>query len=54
MRFLAWHVDYFKCRITERGRSPLVEQYDDPETVVEDALVVLVSVEKGDGQRRRW
>ncbi len=33
MRFLTWHVDYFKCRITERGRSPLVEQYDAPETV---------------------
>ncbi len=48
MRFLAWHVDYFKCRITERGRSPLVEEYDDPETVAEDALLVLASVEKGD------
>jgi hypothetical protein len=48
MRFLAWHVDYFKCRITERGRSPLVEEYDDPETVAEEALLVLASVEKGD------
>ena len=48
MRFLAWHVDYFKCRITERGRSPVVEEYDDPETVAEEALLVLVSVEKGD------
>jgi threonyl-tRNA synthetase len=48
MRFLAWHVDYFKCRITERGRSPLVEEYDDPETTAEDALLVLASVEKGD------
>jgi hypothetical protein len=35
MRSLAWHVDYFKCCITERGRSPLVEKYDDPETVAE-------------------
>jgi hypothetical protein len=48
MRFLAWHVDYFKCRITERGRSPLVEEYDDPETTAENALLVLASVEKGD------
>ena len=48
MRFLAWHVDYFKCHITERGRSPLVEEYDDPETVVENALLVLASVEKED------
>lgn len=48
MRFLAWHVDYFKCSITERGRSPLVEDYEDPETVAEDALLVLASVEKTD------
>lgn len=48
MRFLAWHVDYFKCYITERGRSPLVEAYDDPETVAENALLVLASVEKED------
>jgi hypothetical protein len=48
VRFLAWHVDYFKCHITERGRSSLVEEYDDPETVAENALLVLVSVEKGD------
>ncbi len=48
MRFLAWHVDYFKCRITERGRSPLVEDYNNPETVAENALLILASVEKGD------
>jgi hypothetical protein len=48
MRFLAWHVDRFECRITERGRSPLVEEYEDPETVAEEALLVLASVEKGD------
>ncbi|HSJ52977.1 MAG TPA: threonyl-tRNA synthetase editing domain-containing protein [Anaerolineae bacterium] len=48
MRFLAWHVDRFKCRITERGRSPVVEEYDDPETVTGEALLVLVSVEKED------
>ncbi len=48
MRFLAWHVDRFECRITERGRSPLVEEYDDPATVAEEALLVLASVEKKD------
>jgi len=48
MRFLAWHVDYFRCRITERGRSPVREEYGDPETVAEEALLLLVSVEKGD------
>jgi threonyl-tRNA synthetase len=48
MRFLAWHVDRFRCSITERGRSPVVEEYDDPETVAEEALLLLISVEKGD------
>jgi hypothetical protein len=48
MRFLAWHVDCFKCHITEQGRSPLVEEYDDPETTAENALLILASVEKGD------
>jgi hypothetical protein len=48
MRFLAWHVDCFKCRITEQGRSPLVEEYDDPETTAENALLILASVEKRD------
>lgn len=48
MRFLALHVDYFNCKITERGRSPLVEEFTDPETTVENALVVLASVEKAD------
>ncbi len=49
MRFLAWHVDRFECRITERGRSPLVEEYDDPATVAEEVLLMLASVEKKDG-----
>ena len=51
MRFLAWHVDYFRCRITERGRSPVVEEYENPETVAEDALLLLVSVEKEDAEQ---
>jgi len=48
MRVLIWHVDKFVCTITERGRSPIVEEFDDPVTSVEDALLLLVSVEKGD------
>ncbi len=51
MRFLAWHLDYFRCRITERGRSSVVEEYDNPETTAQDALLVLASVEKGDEAR---
>ncbi len=48
MRFLAIHVDYFCSTITQKGRSKLVEPYDDPSTQVNEALVLLASVEKGD------
>ncbi|HEX9014527.1 MAG TPA: threonyl-tRNA synthetase editing domain-containing protein [Chloroflexota bacterium] len=48
MRFLAIHVDYFSSKITQKGRSKLVEPYDDPTTEVREALVLLTSVEKGD------
>jgi len=48
MRLLIWHVDRFRCEITEKGRSPLVEACDDPVTEVEEALLVLAAVEKSD------
>ena len=48
MRFLAMHVDYFRSEITQKGRSSLVEPYDSKSHVLEDGLLVLVSVEKGD------
>ncbi|MFQ5596003.1 MAG: threonyl-tRNA synthetase editing domain-containing protein [Anaerolineae bacterium] len=48
MRVLIWHVENFVCTITERGRSPIVEEYEEPVTAVEEALLLLVSVEKAD------
>ncbi len=48
MRFLAIHVDSFRSTITQRGRSRLIEPYQDPTTEVGEALVLLTSVEKGD------
>jgi threonyl-tRNA synthetase len=48
MRLLIWHVNSFRCEITEKGRSPLVEPYDEPVTEVGEALIVLTSVEKTD------
>lgn len=48
MRLLMLHVDRFVSRVTERGRSALVEPADPPETVVGEALVVLAAAEKGD------
>jgi threonyl-tRNA synthetase len=48
MRFLILHVNSFCCTITTKGRSQVYEEYDDPVTRVEEALVVLASVERGD------
>jgi len=45
---LIWHVDRFKCTITEKGRSPLIEEVTSPETEVHEALIVFTSVEKSD------
>jgi threonyl-tRNA synthetase len=48
MRLLIWQVNSFRCEITEKGRAPRVEPYDDPVTEVGEALIVLTSVEKRD------
>ena len=48
MRFLSLHVNSFCCTITTKGRSKVYEPYDDPVTRVQDALLVLASVERGD------
>lgn len=48
MRALIWHVNAFVCRITEKGRSPIIEPIGDRETRVGESILVLASVEKGD------
>jgi threonyl-tRNA synthetase len=48
MRFLMLHVNSFCCTITTKGRSPVYEEYTDPVTRVDEALLVLSSVEQGD------
>jgi threonyl-tRNA synthetase len=48
MRFLILHVNSFCCTITTKGRSKVYEEYDDPVTRVDEALIVLASVERGD------
>ncbi|GBF32933.1 threonyl-tRNA synthetase [Desulfocucumis palustris] len=48
MRFLMIHVNSFRSRITEKGRSKLVEPPEPEETAVGEALLVLSSVETGD------
>ncbi|MEW6233477.1 MAG: threonyl-tRNA synthetase editing domain-containing protein [Chloroflexota bacterium] len=48
MRLLMIHVDYFKCQLTQKGRSSLVESPEPRVTEVGEALVVLASAEKAD------
>lgn len=48
MRFLILHVNSFRCTITTKGRSKVYEDYDDPITTVNEALIVFTSVERGD------
>lgn len=42
------HVDSFVCTVTQKGRSPLVEVPDAPQTAIGEGLLVLASVEAGD------
>ncbi len=48
MRFLILHVKSFCCTITTKGRSKVYEAYENPVTRVDEALIVLASVERGD------
>jgi threonyl-tRNA synthetase len=48
MRILMLHVDHFSSTITEKGRSKIVEIPASKTFVVEEALLILVSVEKQD------
>ncbi len=48
MRLLIFHVDSFTCTVTQRGRSPLVEEPTSPSMHIDDGLLVLASAEAGD------
>jgi threonyl-tRNA synthetase len=48
MRLLMLHVNSFCCAITTKGRSHIYEAYTDPVTCVDEALLVLSRVERGD------
>jgi hypothetical protein len=50
MRFMAWHVEYFKAVPTERGRSKVFEEAQAISTG--DALLVFASFDKQDEQRQ--
>ncbi len=50
MRFLSFHVDYFRYKVTKKGRSKVVEEIteDNREAQIKNALVLFISTEKRD------
>ncbi|MFX1478716.1 MAG: threonyl-tRNA synthetase editing domain-containing protein [Promethearchaeota archaeon] len=50
MRFLTFHVDYFRYKVTKKGRSKIIEEITEENKTneVENALVIFVSMEKSD------
>ena len=50
MRFLSFHVDYFRYNVTKKGRSKVVEEIteDNREAQIKNALALFISTEKRD------
>lgn len=50
MRFLSFHVDYFRYKVTKKGRSKVIEEIteDNREAQIKNALVLFISTEKHD------
>ena len=50
MRFLSFHVDYFRYKVTKKGRSKVIEEIteDNREAQIKNALVLFISTEKKD------
>jgi hypothetical protein len=50
MRFLSFHVEYFRHKVTEKGRSKVIEEIleENKENQVDNALVLFISMEKSD------
>ena len=50
MRFLSFHVDYFRYKVTKKGRSKIIEEIteNNREAQIKNALVLFISTEKRD------
>lgn len=50
MRFLSFHVDFFRYKVTKKGRSPIIEEIteNNKENQIKDALILFISMEKQD------
>lgn len=53
MRFLSFHVEYFRHKVTKKGRSKVIEEIlaGNKENQVENALVLFISMEKSDEEK---
>ena len=50
MRFLSFHVEYFRYKVTKKGRSKIIEEIteNNREAQIKNALVLFISTEKRD------
>ena len=50
MRFLSFHVDYFRYKVTKKGRSKVIEEIteNNKEAQIKNALVLFITTEKRD------
>jgi len=50
MRFLSFHVDYFRYKVTKKGRSKVIEEIteNNREAQIKNALVLFITIEKRD------
>jgi len=50
MRFLSFHVDYLRYKVTKKGRSKVIEEIteNNSEAQIKNALVLFISSEKQD------
>lgn len=53
MRALFWHLGYFKSVVTEKGRSPVVEEVNEKEIIMDNCLLAFISVESEDTTREK-
>ena len=50
MRFLSFHVDYFRYKVTKKGRSKIIEEIteNNREAQIKNALALFITTEKRD------
>ena len=56
MRFLSFHVDYFRYKVTKKGRSKIIEEITEynKEAQIKNALVLFITIEKQDEENSNF